>query len=73
MMETWTTPLGVRLTVAGRGGPWAAISGRSATHKTPAPLAIPLPAGVDAGFYYRNGWKLDPKRLTQLVGRRDGE
>jgi hypothetical protein len=70
MLETWTTPHGVRLTVAGRGGPWIEISGHSATHKTPAPLAIPILGAGDAAWYYRNGWQLDPKRLEQVVGRR---
>lgn len=57
-MEAWTTPSGVKLTVVGRGGPWTTITNHSA--KPPAavkPLAIPLPPGVDAGWYYRNGWQ----------------
>jgi hypothetical protein len=69
-METWETPLGVNLTIAGRGGPWIAISGHEMSHKTPMPLAIPIAGAGDAGFYYRSGWKLDPGRLEQVVGRR---
>lgn len=57
-MDTWTTPLGVKLTVAGPGGPWITITNHNPQAPRPEkPLAIPLPAGVDKGFYYRNGWQ----------------
>jgi hypothetical protein len=58
MMETWTTPLGEKLTVAGRGGPWSTITNHSVPWKPYSqPLAVPLPKGVDKGWYYRNGWQ----------------
>ena len=57
-LKTWTTPLGVELTVAGKGGPWTAIT----SHVPPAvkpdtPLRLPILHNVDAGWYYRNGWQ----------------
>jgi hypothetical protein len=58
-LKTWVTPLGVTLTVAGRGGPWVPIKEHTRVeHKTVVPLRIPIPGvGVDTGWYYRNGWK----------------
>ena len=58
-MDTWTTPLGERLTVAGKGGPWLPIMNHVAAAHRPAdrPLKTSLPKGVDAGWYYRNGWQ----------------
>ena len=58
-LQTWTTPLGETLTVGGRGGPWVTISPHAGAQPRPeTPLKIPLPPGVDADWYYRNGRKL---------------
>lgn len=58
-LETWTTPLGEKLTVAGKGGPWLPITNHVAreTLLDPPPLALPIPHGVDKGWYYRGGWQ----------------
>jgi hypothetical protein len=56
-LATWTTPLGVKLTVGGKGGPWSAIASHSVPEKPKPPLKLPLPRGVDTGWYYRNGWQ----------------
>ncbi len=56
-LGTWTTPLGVKLTVGGKGGPWTTISPHSVPEKKRQPLKTSLPANVDAGWYYRNGWQ----------------
>lgn len=65
-LKTWTTPLGVKLAVAGKGGPWTAITAHTAsTVKTVQPLKLPIPGpGIDAGWYYRNGWAHHAKKLT---------
>jgi len=56
-LQTWATPLGVKLTVAGKGGPWQPITGHTAVPPANGkPLKLPLPHGVDAGWYYRN-WR----------------
>ena len=55
--DTWTTPLGVKLTVAGKGGPWITITAHGVPPKNPEPLRLPMSANVDEGWYYRNGWQ----------------
>ena len=56
-LKTWTTPLGVNLTVGGKGGPWVTITPHEALKPTIGkPLEIPLPPLVDKGWYYRN-WR----------------
>lgn len=57
-LETWTTPLGERLTVAGKGGPWMPITNHiAAPQPLETPLDLPIPHGVDKGWYYRGGWQ----------------
>lgn len=68
-LTTWITSLGVKLTVAGKGGPWTAITPHSVPAKKRLSLQIPMPPGVDAGWYYRNGWQprvesVTPKRSS---------
>lgn len=57
-MKTWVTPLGIELTVAGQGGPWKTITPHAPVAKSGVqPLVLPIPHGVDKGWYYRGGWQ----------------
>lgn len=68
-LKTWVTPLGERLTIAGKGGPWIAITAhQSVEPKRERPLKVPLPKGVvDAASYYRNGWRMPPAGAKILL------
>ena len=57
-LKTWETPLGVKLTVAGKGGPWVTIRPHgSVEHKPQAPLKIPTPHNRRHTDRRVNQWK----------------